>query len=319
MHALASVRAVEDAIGAVPPLNARLLRQLIAAAQYVHDQVVHFYHLQALDWIDPTAALKASPSRAAALAQSISSYPQSTAGLFALVQQRLKTFLASGNIGPFSNGYWGHPGYRLSPELNLVAFSHYLDALNFQRDFIRVHALLGGKNPHPQTYLVGGMASPVDLNSQDAINDNTLEELALLLQSGLDFVQHRRDGRRGSRRPGRLGRPAATRRPGRHGGARPCTRSVWRGRRSRPLPTRPLAARCAPSRSPWAPVSTSPRPPRRGRPRRQARAWKSATSDGSGHPAGFAASPALTSTTASRSSSARHAAAAESSSPARPN
>jgi Ni,Fe-hydrogenase I large subunit len=189
VHALASVRAVEDAIGAVPPLNARLLRQLIAAAQYVHDHVVHFYHLQALDWVDPTAALKASPRRAAALAQSISGYPRSTASLFASVQARLKAFLASGNIGPFTNGYWGHPAYRLSPELNLVAFSHYLDALDFQRDFIRVHALLGGKNPHPQTYLVGGMASPVDLNSQDAINDNTMTELALLLQSGLDFVQ----------------------------------------------------------------------------------------------------------------------------------
>jgi Ni,Fe-hydrogenase I large subunit len=189
VHALASVRAVEDAIGAVPPLNARLLRQLIAAAQYVHDHVVHFYHLQALDWIDPTAALRASPRQAASLAQSISSYPRSTAGLFASVQDRLKAFLASGNIGPFTNGYWGHPAYRLSPELNLVAVSHYLDALDFQRDYIRIHAMLGGKNPHPQTYLVGGMASPVDLNSQDAINDNTLTELAELLQAGLDFVQ----------------------------------------------------------------------------------------------------------------------------------
>jgi len=188
VHALASVRAVEDAIGAVPPLNARLLRQLIAAAQYVQDHVVHFYHLQALDWIDPTAALAADPRRTASLAQSISDYPRSTAALFASVQSRLKAFLASGNIGPFTNGYWGHPAYRLSPELNLMAFSHYLDALEFQREYIRVHALLGGKNPHPQTYLVGGMASPLDPNSQDAINDNTLQELAQRLQAGLDFV-----------------------------------------------------------------------------------------------------------------------------------
>jgi Ni,Fe-hydrogenase I large subunit len=189
VHALASVRAVEDAIGAVPPVNARLLRELIAAAQYVHDHVVHFYHLQALDWIDPTAALKADPRRTASLAQSISVYPRSTAALFASVQARLKAFLASGNIGPFANGYWGHPAYQRSPELDLLAFSHYLDALDFQRDYIRVHALLGGKNPHPQTYVVGGMASPVDLNSQDAINDNTLTELTQLLRSGLQFVQ----------------------------------------------------------------------------------------------------------------------------------
>ena len=189
VHALASVRAVEDAVGAVPPLNARLLRQLIAAAQYVQDHVVHFYHLQALDWIDPTAALAANPRRTAALAQSISDYSRSTAALFASVQSRLKAFLASGNIGPFTNGYWGHPAYRLSPELNLLAFSHYLDALEFQREYIRVHALLGGKNPHPQTYVVGGMASPLDPNSQDAINDNTMQELADRLQAGLDFVE----------------------------------------------------------------------------------------------------------------------------------
>jgi Ni,Fe-hydrogenase I large subunit len=189
VHALASVRAVEDAIGATPPLNARLLRDLIAASQFVHDHVVHFYHLQALDWVDPTGAVKADPARTASLAQSISDYPRATAGLFTSVQNRLKAFLASGNIGPFTNGYWGHPAYRLTPELDLLAFSHYLDALDFQRDYARIHALLGGKNPHPQTYVVGGMASPIDLTSQDAINTNTLQELTQLLRRGRDFVE----------------------------------------------------------------------------------------------------------------------------------
>ena len=93
------------------------------------------------------------------------------------------------SIGPFTNGYWGHPAYRLHPEVNLLAFSHYLDALEFQRDYVRIHALLGGKNPHPQTYLVGGMASPLDPNSQNAINDNTLQELAQLVQRGIEFVE----------------------------------------------------------------------------------------------------------------------------------
>ncbi|MGZ6874491.1 MAG: nickel-dependent hydrogenase large subunit [Blastococcus sp.] len=189
VHALASVRAVEDAVGAVPPLNARLLRQLIAASQFVHDHVIHFYHLHALDWVDPTSALKADPGRTAVLAQSISDYPRSTKALFTAVRDRLEKFLASGNIGPFTNGYWGHPAYRLDPEVNLLAFSHYLDALEFQRDYVRIHALLGGKNPHPQTYLVGGMASPLDLNSQAAINDNTFQELAQLVQRGIEFVE----------------------------------------------------------------------------------------------------------------------------------
>src|SRR6266540_4180745 len=71
----------------------------------------------------------------------------------------------------------------------LIAASHYLDALDFQRDFVRIHALLGGKNPHPQTYLVGGMAVPIDPNSQSAINADTLAELRVLLNRGLDFVR----------------------------------------------------------------------------------------------------------------------------------
>ena len=70
-----------------------------------------------------------------------------------------------------------------------MAVSHYLDALEFQRDYIRIHALLGGKNPHPQTYLVGGMATPIDPDSQAAINAGLLAELRKLLKRGLAFVQ----------------------------------------------------------------------------------------------------------------------------------
>lgn len=189
VHALASVRAVEDALGITPPKNARLLRDLIAASQYVHDHVVHFYHLHALDWVDVTSALKADPVKASAIAQSISDYPRSSSKQFAAVADRLSKFVQGGQLGPFANGYWGHPAYRLSPEVNLIAVSHYLDALEFQRDYSKVHALLGGKNPHPQTYLVGGMASPIDPNSQSAINDSTLMQVRSLLQKGLDFVQ----------------------------------------------------------------------------------------------------------------------------------
>ena len=188
VHALASVRAVEDAIGAVPPLNARLLRQLIAASQYVHDHVVHFYHLQALDWIDPTSALKADPSEdghARAVHLRLPAFDGRAVRIGPETGSRRSWRAAISARSPMGTG--GISAYRLSPELNLLAFSHYLDALDFQRQYIRVHALLGGKNPHPQTYVVGGMASPIDLNSQDAINDNTLQELSELLQNGLQF------------------------------------------------------------------------------------------------------------------------------------
>src|SRR5664280_2031487 len=188
VHALASIRAVEDALDITPPLNARLLRDLIGVSQYVHDHVVHFYHLHALDWVDVVSALKADPQQAAVVAQSLSDYPRNTAKQMTAVQQRLQAFVQGGRLGPFANGYWGHPAYKLSPEVNLLAVSHYLDALDFQRDYVKIHALLGGKNPHPQTYVVGGMAIPIDPNSQYAINDNTLQQVRGLLQSGLNFV-----------------------------------------------------------------------------------------------------------------------------------
>src|SRR5664279_258577 len=188
VHALASVRAVKDALDIQVPVNAEYLRQLIGLSQYVHDHVVHFYHLQALDWVDVTSALKADPAKTADIQAKLSDYPQGGAGHFSAVRDKLRSFVAGGNLGPFTNGYWGHPAYKLPPEVNLLAVSHYIDALTFQRDFIRIHALLGGKNPHPQSYLVGGMARPIDLNSDDAINDGVLTELELLLQKGLNFV-----------------------------------------------------------------------------------------------------------------------------------
>ena len=109
--------------------------------------------------------------------------------MFAGVSDRLETFVRRGRLGPFANGYWGHPAYQLSPEVNLLAVSHYLDALDFQRDYVRVHAILGGKNPHPQTYVVGGMAPPVDPKGQYALNDNGMQEHPSARQRGLNFVQ----------------------------------------------------------------------------------------------------------------------------------
>ncbi len=188
VHAMASVRAVENALGIEPPLNAQLIRNLIQASQFVHDHVVHFYHLHALDWVDVVSALDADPAATADLAQSISAYPRSSPTYFAAVRDRLANFVSAGRLGPFTNGYWGHPAYRLPPEGNLLAVSHYLDALEFQRKYVEIHAILGGKNPHLQTYLVGGMAVPIDPNSQNAINAGTIGRLRGLLQEGLDFV-----------------------------------------------------------------------------------------------------------------------------------
>src|SRR5512133_1074746 len=188
VHAIASIRAVENAIGAVPPPNARLLRNLIIAMQAVQDHVVHFYHLHALDWVDIVSALSADPAKTSSLAESISDWPLSSAKYFAGVRDRVKGFVERGQLGPFANAYWGHPAYRLPAEANLMAVAHYLEALDWQREVIKAHAILGSKNPHLQSFLVGGMATPVDPDKQASINAGTIKDIQSLIAQGREFV-----------------------------------------------------------------------------------------------------------------------------------
>lgn len=179
---------MEDALGIKVPDNARIIRNLISGIQYVQDHVIHFYHLHALDWVDITSALKADPGETSKLAQSISPWPKSSATYFKTVQDRLKKFVESGQLGLFANGYWGHPAYKLPPAANLMAVAHYLEALDWQREVIKIHAILGSKNPHPQTYLVGGMAIPLDPNSAAALNADKLALQRQLLVTAKQFV-----------------------------------------------------------------------------------------------------------------------------------
>jgi len=188
VHAIASIRAVENAIGAKPPPNARILRNLIIATQCVQDHVIHFYHLHALDWVDVVSALSADPAATAELAQSISPWPKSSRTYFAGIQKRVKDFVDRGQLGPFANAYWGHSAYKLPPEANLLAVAHYLEALDWQREFIRIHAVLGGKNPHLQSFLVGGMATPVDPNEQASLNIDTIAALRGIIGRAREFV-----------------------------------------------------------------------------------------------------------------------------------
>jgi len=182
------VRAVEDALKIKVPNNARILRNIIEAIQYVQDHVIHFYHLHALDWVDVVSATTADPKATSALAQSISDWPKSSEDYFQGIKDRLITYVQSGQLGPFANAYWGHPAYKLPPEANLMAVAHYLEALDWQRDVIRAHALLGAKNPHLQTYLVGGMSTPIDPTSQSAINADTIITLKELFTRAKAFV-----------------------------------------------------------------------------------------------------------------------------------
>jgi len=188
VHATASVRAVENALGLVIPDNARIIRNLISGIQYVQDHVIHFYHLHALDWVDIVSALKADPTKTSMLAQSISDWHNSSTDYFKGVQDKVKAFVESGQLGLFGNAYWGHPAYKLPAEANLMAVAHYLEALDWQREVIKMQALLGAKNPHAQTYLAGGMAIPVDPNSQNALNAGSIAFMLGVSQKALDFV-----------------------------------------------------------------------------------------------------------------------------------
>lgn len=162
IHALSSVRAVEDACKITIPENARLIRNLLHGAQYQHDHIVHFYHLHALDWVDIVSALSADPVKTAKLSENVSGRP-GTSNYFRTVQNQLKTFVNSGQLGPFNNAYWGHSAYKLPAEANLMASSHYLEAIKLQAKSARMHAIFGGKNPHPQSLVVGGVTCIGDL------------------------------------------------------------------------------------------------------------------------------------------------------------
>jgi len=187
VHALASVRTVEDALGIIVPPNADLIRNLMFCAQMMQDHVVHFYHLHALDWVDVVSALSADPKGTSALAQSISHWPKSSVGYFSDVQKRIKKFVDSGQLGIFANGYWGHPAYKLPPEANLMAVAHYLEALEWQKEIVKVHAIFGGKNPHPN-YLVGGVPVSVNLDEVNALNAERFAYVKKLLDDAKTFI-----------------------------------------------------------------------------------------------------------------------------------
>ncbi|BBF23611.1 nickel-dependent hydrogenase large subunit [Sutterella megalosphaeroides] len=194
IHALAAVRSVEDAIGIKIPKNANIIRNLMNATLYVHDHIVHFYQLSALDWVDVVSALDADPRETADLQQKISpKHPLASVGYFRDVQNRLKKFVASGQLGIFNKGYWGHPEMKLPPAVNLLAVTHYLEVLDFQKEIVRIHTILGGKNPHPN-YLVGGVACPINVHDTGAqgtmVNEVTLNYMRDIAKRSLEMVEN---------------------------------------------------------------------------------------------------------------------------------
>ncbi len=179
VHAFASIRSVEDALKIQIPKAANIIRNMMIAQQYVHDHVMHFYHLQALDFVDVVSALKADPKKTSDIQQSISNWPNSSPGYFAEIQGKVKAIVESGQLSLFTNGYWGHPAYKLPPEINLLAVAHYLEALDWQAHVTKIHVIFGGKNPHPN-FVVGGVPLPINMENDQALN---AERLAIISES----------------------------------------------------------------------------------------------------------------------------------------
>ena len=190
VHALASVRCVENSLGITVPKNADIIRNIMFLTQMVQDHVVHFYHLHALDWVDVVSALKADPVATAALAAKVSpTWGLASEGYFRDIAGTLKKFVDSGQLGIFQNAYWGHPAYKLPPEANLMAVAHYLEALKWQKELVKIHTVFGGKNPHPN-YLVGGIAAAISMQGDNAINMERLNLISGLIDQATDVVEN---------------------------------------------------------------------------------------------------------------------------------
>jgi hydrogenase large subunit len=189
VHAIASVRAVENALQLEVPLNAQYIRNMILAAHAMHDHIVHFYHLSALDWVDVVSALKADPAKASSLAESLSPWPGNSRAKLQAVKDRLQGFVNGGQLGIFTNGYWGHPAMKLAPEVNLLAVAHYLEALEYQRKVNQIVGILGGKTPNIQNLAVGGVANAINLDNQATLNMEKLYHIKDILDEMQAFIQ----------------------------------------------------------------------------------------------------------------------------------
>ena len=189
VHAVASVRAVENALKMEVPLNAQYIRNMIITAHGIHDHIVHFYQLSALDWVDIVSALQADPAKAAQIAQSLSDWPLNNVTVFKEVQAKLQSFVNTGQLGVFASGYWGHPAMKLPPEINLMAVAHYFQALDYQRTANKIVSVLGSKTPHIQNLAVGGVANPINLDSQSTLTMERLAYIRSIIDELGDFVR----------------------------------------------------------------------------------------------------------------------------------
>lgn len=188
VHAIASVRAVENALKLEVPLNAQYIRNMLITAHGIHDHIVHFYHLSALDWVDIVSALKADPKEASRIAQSLSGWPMNSVQHFTQIQKKLQSFISSGQLGVFASGYWGHKAMKLPPEINLIAAAHYFQALDYQRTANKIVAILGSKTPHIQNLAVGGVANAINMDSQSTLTLERLHYIKSFIDELGDFV-----------------------------------------------------------------------------------------------------------------------------------
>ncbi|MDJ0944400.1 MAG: nickel-dependent hydrogenase large subunit [Kiloniellales bacterium] len=190
VHAVTSVRAVENALDLPVPLNAQYIRNLIVAAHGIHDHIVHFYHLAALDWVDIVSALSGDPKSTAKLGAQLSDYKGNSEPEIRAVRDRLAKFVDSGQLGVFASGYWGHPAMKLPPDVNLLAATHYMQALEVQRACNQIVTILGSKSPHIQNLAVGGVANPINPESQSTLTLERLYAIKALIDQVGDFVNN---------------------------------------------------------------------------------------------------------------------------------
>ena len=190
-HAHASSIAGDKAYGITISNNARIVRNLLEGAQFLHSHILWLYNLAALDYVNPLNALQANVDDAYAVALENGLALHSDLNQ---LYEKLAAFADNGQLSIVSGNWFdadGGEAYVDNPEANLILTSHYLEALKMQARSSEMAALLGGKMPHVMTSIPGGnMWVPTESKLDDLlamatevrdwVNDTVLADTVML-------------------------------------------------------------------------------------------------------------------------------------------
>ena len=189
VHALASVRAVENALQLQIPLNAQYIRNLVMSVHALHDHIVHFYALSALDWVDVVSALKADPVATQKLADSLSDWPGNSSKRFAAVKAKAQRDCRKRPARSLRQCVLGTPGDETAARGKSYGSLPLPGSPRLSRKATQALAIFTGKNPHIQNLSVGGVTCAINPDSDSALNMDRLYFVKQLIEDVRGFIQ----------------------------------------------------------------------------------------------------------------------------------